>query len=27
LVGTADKIKKLGAKADKQIDQKYLNEI
>jgi len=25
LVVTADKIKKLGAKADKQIDQKYLN--
>jgi DNA recombination protein RmuC len=25
LVGTADKVKKLGAKADKQIDQKYLN--
>ena len=24
LVVTADKIKKLGAKADKQIDQKYL---
>jgi DNA recombination protein RmuC len=27
LVGTADKVKKLGAKADKQIDQKYLNEV
>lgn len=26
LIGTADKIKKLGAKADKQIDQKYLSE-
>jgi DNA recombination protein RmuC len=27
LIGTADKVKKLGAKADKQIDQKYLNEV
>jgi DNA recombination protein RmuC len=27
LVITADKIKKLGAKADKQIEQKYLNEV
>ncbi len=26
LITTADKIKKLGAKADKQIEQKYLNE-
>jgi DNA recombination protein RmuC len=26
LTVTAEKIKKLGAKADKQIDQKYLNE-
>ncbi len=27
LVGSADKIKKLGAKADKQIDQKYFNGV
>lgn len=27
LTVTADKIKRLGAKADKQIDQKYLNEL
>jgi DNA recombination protein RmuC len=27
LIGTADKVKKLGAKADKQIDQKYLNGV
>ncbi|RKR81132.1 DNA recombination protein RmuC [Mucilaginibacter gracilis] len=27
LTVTADKIKRLGAKADKQIDQKYLNDV